>query len=226
MSVVLARGRRTFSGASNDRHPYPPGQHRRHSIGDNRGRDIDPTRTSGHRKRSRSHSTDSSSSLSSSSSSSIRSTASEPPEMPVPHLYEPSPNGTFGVGPSSKHEHGWDHNAEAGWRAPGIAGPSTAPPVPGMRGGLEGREPGPGHENRLTRHEQKRARKAEKRGVKYERRRMKRAVRFEKRAAKYERRQRRRELRAARRAEGRARRDDLWKLLIFSHGPRRETGES
>jgi len=62
--------------------------------------------------------------------------------------------------------------------------------------------------------------------MKYERRRMKRAARFEKRAVKYERRQRKRELKTARRAEGRTRGDDLWKLLIFPHGARRETGQS
>jgi len=97
-----------------------------------------------------------------------------------------------------------------------------------MRGGLKGKKPVPGHKNRLARLEQKRVWEEEKRGIKYERRQMKRAARFEKRAAKHERRQHRRELKAARRAEGRTRRDDLWKLLIFSHrdGPRRETGES
>ena len=152
--------------------------------------------------------------------------------MPVPHLYEPSPGGLFDVAPSSKRERGsrdghkWDPDAGAEWHAPVAAGPSVAPPVPGIREGLEGREPGPDHENYLTRHEQKRAWKAEKQGVKYERRRVKRAVRFEKRAAKYERRQRRRELKVARRAEGHTRRDDLWKLLVFFHGPRRETGQS
>ena len=148
--------------------------------------------------------------------------------MPVPHLCEPSPGGTFGAGPSSKCEdvdcgkRGWDQNAEAEWRAPGTASSSTAPPVLGMRSGMEGRKPEPGYEDHLTRHERRRAWAAEKRGMRCERRRVKRAVGSEKRAAKYERRQRRRESKAARHAEGRTGRDDLWKLLIFFHGPRRE----
>jgi len=228
MNIVLARGRRTFSGANNNRHPHPPGRHRRHSVGHDRGRDVDPTQTASQRYRDRSLSTDSSSSDSSTSSSSIHSTTSEPPEMPVPHITEPSPGGFFGGGSlkergcGDRGGRGKYHNPGAGWCAPG---PSTVPPIPGLRSGLEG-GPGPSHEKYSSRHEQKRAWKVEKRGMKYERRRMKRAARFEKRATKYERRQRKRELKATRRAEGRTGGDDLWKLLIFFHGARRETGQS
>jgi len=232
MNIVLARGRRTFSGASNNRHPHPPGRHRRHSIGHGRGRDIDTVQTGTQRYRPRSLSTDSSSSGSSTSSSSIHSTTSEPPEMPVPHIGEPSPGRPFNGGSSKERGcggrggRGQHHNTRAGWCAPGTAGPNTVPPIPGLRGGLEGGEPGPSHEKYSTRREQKRAWKVEKRGMKYEHRRMKRAARFERRAVKHERRQRKRELKVARRAEGRTGGDDLWKLLIFFHGARGETGQS
>ena len=96
MTVVLARGRRIYNGAS--------GHHqRRHSDGHGRGRDTDPTQTRDRRNRRRSLSTDSSSSDSSESSISIRSTASEPPEMPVPHPHQPS-SGKLVKGPPKERE--------------------------------------------------------------------------------------------------------------------------
>lgn len=260
MTVVLARGRKIFNGASGNHH------HRRHSIGYGRGRGTDPARRRDHRNRHRSRSTDSSSSDSSISSvSSIHSTASEPPEMPVPHTHEPSPGGSFTKGTSNEPEPwwvtnnnhwtnygsriqhgfggptpgmgrggrrgcgGWSGQTPHGWNggrgghryAPGIPGPSTVPPIPGLGGGLGGGEPW----QFPTHRDQKRALKVEKWGVKHEHRRMKCEHRRMKRAMKYERRQRRREAKVMRYGE-RTRGDQPWKLIISFHGARGEAGPS
>ena len=140
MSVILARGRRIFGGASvhhhshhhSNHHSHSHGHHRRHSIGHGRGRDIDPAQPKGQRHRSRStDSSSSDSSISSSSSSSIHSTVSEPPEMPIPRTHEPSsekPLNPFDGGSSEKPESrsvtGGDHWTGYGPRR-GFGGPGT-----------------------------------------------------------------------------------------------------
>jgi hypothetical protein len=149
MSVVLARGRRIFNGASGH-------HHRRHSIDHVRRRDADPTQTGDYCSRHRSRSIDSSSSDSSiSSTSSIRSTVSEPPEMPVPHIYGPSPGGPFTKGPSNEHEPGLTTNtnyAAGCGRGRTFGGPVGGDQVQcrgrGFRGRGFGGQPGPTHHER------------------------------------------------------------------------------
>ncbi|KAF9646679.1 hypothetical protein BDM02DRAFT_2984602 [Thelephora ganbajun] len=106
MTVSLARGRKIF-GASGSHH------HRRHNISHDRGRDSDSAQTRGHRNRHRSHSTDSSSSSdsSTSSASSVRSTASEPHEIPAPRSHEPPPGGLSERRHSNEHEPWWAKNS-------------------------------------------------------------------------------------------------------------------
>ena len=167
--------------------------------------------------------------------------------MPVPHTHEPSPKGPSkedldrglgspipgagrgtGWGRGGWHDpayRGWDNPRGRGGRGwdggrggcgPGVAGPSTMPPFRGLGGGLGD---GASYDKFPTRREQKRAWRAEKRGVKYERRRMK-------RARKHERRQRKREVRAMRHGEGHGHSRGAWKLIISSHGAHRETEQS
>lgn len=155
MTVVLARGRRIFNRDSGHHHHH---HHRRHSIDHVRRRDTDLTQTRGHRNQHRSRSTDSSSSVSSTSStSSVHSTASEPPEMPVPHIYEPSSGGPPTEGPSDKHDP-WSA-ADANYVADHGHGRASGGPLPEMRRGrvLRGRgfrgrgfggQPGPTHHER------------------------------------------------------------------------------
>lgn len=142
---------------------------------------------------------------------------------------------------------GW--NGGRGRCDPRTPGPSAAPPVPGLGGGLGCGEPRSSptyHERKkgwdweaweagkrewdaakLAQNAQKQAWKVEKkswkterRGMKYERRRMK-------RAAKHERRQRKWEARAMRHhGEGCHKGDQPWKLIISFHGARSEAAPS
>ena len=227
MTIVLARGRKIFNGASGH-------HHRRHSAGHGRGRHADPTQSRDYPNRHRSHSTDSSSSDSSSSSaSSIRSTNSVPPEMPVPHTHEPSPGGhhtrgySHGHGPRMSHSNYWHrYGAEYSLRGPGMGrrgqcapGSSAEPPqFPMSRDQKQAWKQAWDAEKNAWKAEKK-AWKGEKRGMKYEHRRAKRAM-------KHERRQRKLEARAMRHGEGSSRRDQPWKLIISYHGASREAGQS
>lgn len=241
LTVVLARGRRIYSGTS-DNH-----SHRRRSTGDERGRDIDPSHSKG--RLYRSHSTDSSSSSSSSSSSdsSIHSTASDPHEIPVPHTQTGygSENGFGGPVPGVGRGRGWGGRRFGdpygsqfypGWQAGrggggwwGAPGTCAVPQNSGSCGGqfgfggpLGGGGPlgrgGPWEPHSYR--EQKLAWKHEKRAWKGEKRAVKREYRQTKRAVKYERRQRRREARAMRYHGGKSshKRDHPWKLIITFHG--------
>lgn len=145
--------------------------------------------------------------------------------MPVPHTHGSSLRGPFDTKDSKEREAGGDGHGSysdkgAGWGAPGPSGPTTAPPIPTRRGGLEGKGSGPSREKCTTRREQKQAWRAEKRGMKHERRQTKRVAKYERRAIKRERRHRRREMKAVRRAQGHSRADEPWKLLIFFYGAR------
>lgn len=236
MSVVLARGRKLFNGASGNH------LHRRHSASHGRGKSADLAHPKGHRRRSNSTSSSSSDSSTSSSDSSTLSTASEPGGTPVPQTHAgygsdryyggQSPGmgrgwGGRGCGSLSHHHHPhhheWHGGRGRGWHHQGPPGPSFTPPIPGL-GAVTGQ---------LTRgyqmyHEQKQMWKAQKRTWKAEKRAIKQGYRQAKRSMKRERRQHKREAKAMKHYGGGSshHRDHPWKLIISYHTVHRESEQS